>query len=158
MKTMYRVPPDAEILKALYTTMHRRRTVDSQRELKGIVQAELENINSDYKVSEKRLRHLTLRSGFVAVEIHTREEQERKKRRMIICPVCEEKLKKLRNKTIFGGIVTLGYHCQRCSYWTGLRRRIPMRYVFHISEMAKPKKRVKSRIGRINNIKFVFGE
>lgn len=155
---MYKVPPDSEILKALYTSMHRRRTADSQRELKSIVQGELENIKPDYRVSEKRLRHLTLRSGFVVVDIHTREERERKKSKMSVCPVCEEKLNRLKNKTIFGGIVTLGYHCPRCSYWTGLRRRIPVRYVFHISETAPPKKKLKSKLSKLNNIRFVTGE
>ena len=32
--------------------------------------------------------------------------------------------------TVFGGTVTLGYRCSRCGYWTGLRKRVPTRYVF----------------------------
>jgi len=29
-----------------------------------------------------------------------------------------------------GGTVTLGYRCERCKYWTGLKRRVPTRYIF----------------------------
>ncbi len=46
------------------------------------------------------------------------------------CPVCGARLRKVRNMTVFGGTVTLGYRCDRCRYWTGLRKRVPTRYIF----------------------------
>ena len=75
-----------------------------------------------------RVRRLVIDSGLVGVEIHARESEEKKG--LTRCPVCGERVKKLKNMTVFGGTVTLGFKCPRCGYWSGLRRRIPTRYVF----------------------------
>lgn len=123
----YRVPKKEQILDALRSIFLRRRGVNSQRELKRLVEKELLS-DEEYKVGEKRLRLLTLDSDLVDVEIHCRESLE--KRHLSKCPVCDSRLKKVRNLTVFGGTVTLGFKCPRCAYWSGLRKRVPMRYVF----------------------------
>jgi DNA-directed RNA polymerase subunit RPC12/RpoP len=46
------------------------------------------------------------------------------------CPVCNTRITPVKNETIFGGSVTLGYECSFCGYWTGMKRRVPQRYVF----------------------------
>ncbi|TET91566.1 MAG: hypothetical protein E3J35_02335 [Methanomassiliicoccales archaeon] len=123
----YRVPKNEQILDALKSIFLRRRTVSSQRELKKLVEKELRS-DEEFKVGEQRLRHIVLDSGLLDVDIHCRESLE--KRHLSKCPVCESKLKKVRNLTVFGGTVTLGFKCPRCAYWSGLRKRVPMRYVF----------------------------
>jgi hypothetical protein len=123
----YRIPKKEQILEALKSIFVRRRAVNSQRELKRLVEKELRSKHK-FKVGERRLRQIALDSGLVDVEIHTRESPE--KRHLTKCPVCDTKLKKVRNLTVFGGTVTLGFKCSKCSYWSGLKRRIPMRYDF----------------------------
>jgi prepilin signal peptidase PulO-like enzyme (type II secretory pathway) len=123
----YRVPKKEQILEALKSIFVRRRVVNSQRELKQLVEEELRS-EEKFRVGERRLRQVALDSDLVEVEIHTRESPE--KRHVSKCPVCGTKLKKVRNLTVFGGTVTLGFKCSRCAYWSGLKRRIPMRYVF----------------------------
>ncbi|MCI4363530.1 MAG: hypothetical protein L3K13_04410 [Thermoplasmata archaeon] len=46
------------------------------------------------------------------------------------CPVCGSPLVPIRNRTLFDGVVTLGFRCTRCAYWTHLERRVPVRYRF----------------------------
>ena len=123
----YRVPKKEQILDALKSIFARRRVVNSQRELKKLVEKELQS-DEEYKVGEQRLRHIVLDSNIADVEIICRESPE--KRHLSKCPVCGTKLKKVRNLTVFGGTVTLGFQCSRCTYWSGLKRRIPMRYIF----------------------------
>ncbi|MCK4444940.1 MAG: hypothetical protein KAW09_10375 [Thermoplasmata archaeon] len=123
----YRIPKKEQVLDALKSILARRRMVNSQRELKKLVEEELQS-DEMYKVGEKRLRYIILDSNIADVDIHCRESPE--KRHLSKCPVCGTKLKKVRNLTVFGGTVTLGFKCSRCTYWSGLRRRIPMRYVF----------------------------
>jgi hypothetical protein len=47
-----------------------------------------------------------------------------------ICPVCGGSLRPIPNRTLDGTTVTVGYRCTRCAYWTHLRRRVPVRYIF----------------------------
>src|SRR6266571_1125992 len=96
----YRIPSDDRVRASLVRVFSTRQIVDSQRRLKGLVD----------------------------LEINCRDTDEM--RSLVKCPVCGVRLKKVRNMTVFGGTVTLGYRCERCKYWTGLKRRVPTRYVF----------------------------
>jgi transposase-like protein len=115
------------VLQSLRAVLARKRVVNSQRRLKALVQEEFGG-EEDYRVSEVRLRRIALDSGLVDIEVICRESETRKS--LIKCPVCGQRLNKVKNLTVFGGTVTLGYKCTACPYWTGLRQRIPARYVF----------------------------
>jgi hypothetical protein len=123
----YRIPSDERVTEALRRLFSTRQMVDSQRRLKFLVEKDLKG-QEKYKVGQPRLRLLAIDSGLVDLEIHCRDTQEM--RSLVKCPVCGERIQKVRNMTVFGGTVTLGYRCDRCTYWTGLKRRVPTRYVF----------------------------
>jgi len=123
----YRIPKDDQVLAALRRATAVRPTVDSQRKLKRLVDKELRGEES-FRVGEERVRHLAIDSKLFDLRILTRETEQRKS--FVKCPVCTSRLRRLRNMTVFGGTVTLGYRCETCGYWTGLRRRVPVRYVF----------------------------
>ena len=123
----YRIPSDERIRDSLTRVFSTRQNVDSQRRLKQLVEKDMKG-DERFRVSEPRLRLLAIDSSLVDLEIHCRDTQER--RSLVKCPVCGERLQKVRNMTVFGGTVTLGYRCDRCKYWTGLKRRVPTRYVF----------------------------
>ena len=84
--------------------------------------------SSDERAALKpeRLRRLLVTDPRFEVEVHYREEPT--KRALSRCPVCRAALATSKNETIFGGTVTVGHRCTRCSYWTGVRRRVPTRY------------------------------
>jgi len=123
----YRIPNDERVRESLRRVFSTRQVVDSQRKLKGLVERDLKG-QERYKVGGPRLRLLAIDSGLVDLEILCRDTDEM--RSLVKCPVCGARLKKVRNMTVFGGTVTLGYRCERCRYWTGLKRRVPTRYVF----------------------------
>lgn len=123
----YRIPSDDRVRGSLVRVFSTRQMVDSQRRLKQLVERDLKG-EEKFRVGEPRLRLLAIESGLVDLEIRCRDTDEM--RSLVRCPVCGERLEKVRNMTVFGGTVTLGYRCGRCKYWTGLKRRVPTRYVF----------------------------
>ena len=123
----YRIPPDDAVRASLTRVFQTRHEVTSQRALRRLVEWDLRG-SENFRVGEERVRRLAIDSGLVGIEIHTRETTE--KRGITKCPVCGERVKRLKNMTVFGGTVTLGFKCPRCGYWSGLKRRVPTRYVF----------------------------
>ena len=123
----YRIPKDDHILAALRRATAVKPTVDSQRKLKRLVEKELK-ADEVFKVGGERLRRIAIDSKLFDLRILTRETEKRKS--SVNCPVCASRLRRQRNMTVFGGTVTLGYKCPSCGYWTGLRRRVPVRYIF----------------------------
>lgn len=124
----YRVPSDEEVLGAVTRVLAREGSVTSQRELREEVLDELAMLDDDYAVSGERLRVLAVRSRYVDLEIRLgvsdRDPPDR-------CPVCGEGFDKVRNATLDDEVVTIGWTCTRCPYWTGQERRVPLRYTFH---------------------------
>ena len=114
------------------TVLKKYRTITSQYKLKDLVTKELDTKKDKYGVSSSRLRHLAINSDFIKLEIHSREGDPKKL--MNKCPVCLAKLKRVKNLTIWGGEVTIEYKCAKCGYWTGKKKRIPKRYVFHLKK------------------------
>ncbi len=123
----FSVPGDEEVLAAIREVLATRRAVNSQRELKALLQRQLDR-KGEKRVSGRRARLIALRFGLVDLEVHCREVDGL--RSLFVCPVCGHRLKKVRNMTVFGGSVTLGYRCPECPYWSGMKRRVPTRYVF----------------------------
>jgi hypothetical protein len=127
---VYHIPSDEEILGAVKKVFKKYHTVSSQHRLKNLVEKELQTKTQQFNVSEPRLRSLVINSGFVQLEIHTREGDPNKM--LHRCPVCGGSLLRVKNKTIYGGEVTLEFRCAVCGYWTGKKKKIPTLYVFHL--------------------------
>jgi len=119
-----KIATDAQVLRALKVVFRKQKVINSQRKLKKLVAHHLKA-----KVSERRLRILAINSGFIKIEIHSREGNPEKV--LTKCPVCGTSLKRVKNLTIWGGRVTIEFSCPLCGYWTGKRKRIPTRYVFY---------------------------
>ena len=124
----YRKPADTEIIEAIRDALQRHGVINSQRKMTRLVLKELKRHDSDYAVSEERVRRLAIDNGLAKVEIRCRETDEKTSARD--CPVCGGKTVRIRNETVYGGTVTLGYKCKTCNYWTGLKQRVPTLYVF----------------------------
>jgi DNA-directed RNA polymerase subunit RPC12/RpoP len=124
----YRIPKDEVVVTAIARVTAARHLIPSQRQLRRLVAKALRG-EENYRVSGARVRRLAIDSGLVSLQIICRESAE-KTRTMVRCPVCGERVRRVRNMTVWGGTVTLGFRCPTCGYWTGLRRRIPTRYVF----------------------------
>jgi len=121
----YKIPTEEEVAEAVRICLNRHSMVSSQRALGEIVRGVMEQ---KYRVSDERIRRIALSKKLVDIEVRYREASARTLPRT--CPVCSGKLRKIKNMTVFGGTVTLGYYCNACTYWTGLTRNVPARYVF----------------------------
>lgn len=128
----YRIPSAEILIEAIREVLSSHSMIVSQRTLSGLVNHKLKILDSAYTATEERIRKLIINKDLGKIEIHARESEERSKAGR--CPVCSARMKRIRNQTIFGGTVTLGYKCMKCPYWTGLRKRIPVRYVFYGEE------------------------
>ncbi|MGD1059965.1 MAG: hypothetical protein ABR879_00705 [Methanomassiliicoccales archaeon] len=131
----YKVPKADVLAEAIRNVLQEQNTVISQNLFTQLVNACLKCDDPDFTASEERIRRVTLARKLAKVQIVTREAEERSRQGR--CPVCGSKTKRIQNETVFGGTVTLGYKCRACGYWTGLRRRIPTRYIFY-SEGTRP--------------------
>jgi len=132
----YRIPPADTLAEAISEALKGRPMVVSQQKLTKIVLKKLKDKDPEYTATEERIRKLSIDRDLAKIEIHAREADDRS--RYGRCPVCSSKMKRIQNETIFGGTVTLGYKCTKCPYWTGLKRRIPIRYVFYGDDYRDP--------------------
>ena len=124
----YRLPSREEVEHAIATVLRREKKLPSESRFLSLVRRELKRKDKEYTISHERLRRIALNSGLCKVTIHTREVPTR--RPMSRCPVCNTRVDAVKNETIYGGTVTLGFECPFCGYWTGMKRRVPQRYVF----------------------------
>jgi hypothetical protein len=125
----YHIASDEKVKKAVDKVFSKYNTVTSQHKLKKLVEKELKTKKKNFSISEQRLRNLVLKTGKINIEIHSREGDPNKI--LNRCPVCGESLQRVKNLTIWGGKVTIEFRCNNCGYWTGKKKRIPNRYVFH---------------------------
>jgi len=125
----YKIPSDEKVQSVLKNVIKDYRKISTQKKLHQLVSKKLKKGKNKYSVSTNRLRKIAINSDFVKLEIHSREGDPRKS--MNKCPVCSDNLKRVKNKTIWGGEVTIEFQCPNCGYWTGKKKRIPTCYVFH---------------------------
>jgi len=128
----YQIPSDEQLISALKKVLKKHRTVTSQFLLRKLVDTELNKKERKFGVHAERLRKLVLSNNIGTVEIYSREGDPKKS--FAVCPVCSYPLKRVKNLTIWGGVVTIEFQCSNCGYWTGKKKQIPTRYVFHYKE------------------------
>jgi len=124
----YRKPSDTEIVDAIKDALRRHGVINSQRKMTELVLKELHRHDPDYSVSEVRVRKLAIKNKLARVSIRYRGTGE--KTAAGECPVCNGRMKRLRNLTVYGGTVTRGYKCGACGYWTGLKHQVAGQYIF----------------------------
>ena len=101
-----------------------------------LTRKKLREINPEYSVTDERVRKVAIQTGVASVEIKSREIPSQKP--TTECPVCSSKMRRIKNKTLYGKAVTLRYKCPKCKFSTGICRSIPVRYIFRYA-LAKEK-------------------
>jgi hypothetical protein len=124
----YRLPPSQVLAVAISNALREHTTISSQRHFTALVRDKLRSIDPCYAVTEERVRREAIKHNLVKVAIQTRETEIKSKGAK--CPVCGTRMRRVRNKTIYGGAITLGHRCPRCPFSMGLKKRVPVRYVF----------------------------
>ncbi len=129
----YRIPTEDTLIEVISEVMEEHQMFTSQRRFSAAVSETLRRRDPEARVSPERVRRIAILNGLVRLEIHAADTEERSRYRR--CPVCSSKMRRLKNMTIYDGTVTNGYRCTVCPYWTGMRKRVPNRYVFHVEEV-----------------------
>ncbi|QLH74571.1 MAG: hypothetical protein HPY73_03305 [Methanomassiliicoccales archaeon] len=124
----YRIPPAKILSQSISEVIRSKGTVISQRKFSELVNANLRKKDPEYVASEERIRRMAIFKNLAKLHIHYRETKEPSDHGE--CPVCRSETKEIRNQTLSGENVRLGYRCTRCPYWTGPNKRIPVRYTF----------------------------
>lgn len=125
----YKIPAEKLVVSALSRALKRVRIINSQRSLREFVSKELAKVDPAYKISGKRARLVAIKSGKAGIELHAKEGK--KIDRLDKCPVCFSKVRPIKNKTLYDWEITVGYKCKVCGYSTGMKLKMPKRYVFH---------------------------
>lgn len=125
----YRRPAPAAIrTAALEVVRSARGAVASQGALVAFVRRRLRRDEPLAALGGRHLRYLLI--GMPGVRVDVVYAERAAGRPLSTCPVCGGALRPIPNRTLDGGGVVLGYRCRTCAYWTHLKRRVPVRYVF----------------------------
>jgi hypothetical protein len=122
--------PDAEAVRlAAHRALQRNRAaIDSQAAFHRSLLPILRRGDPLFALGPARMRRLLI--GVPGIRVDVRYAERERRSAVSRCPVCGAKVRPIRNATLLGDEVTLGYRCTRCAYWTHLRRRVPIRYQF----------------------------
>lgn len=126
----YKIPPQQIVIEEMQRILADSKVINSQQRLQKILIKDLKKKDPDYELTPQRLRRLAVKSGEITLEIHCRDSQE--KAESTTCPVCGSKMQSTKNKTLYDWEVIVGHRCALCGYWTGGKKRIPIRYVFRL--------------------------
>jgi len=124
----YRIPPVKILSQSISEVIRDKGTVVSQRKFTELVNANLKKKDPEYSASGERIRRVAIFKGLARLHIHYRETKEPSDHSN--CPVCRSETKEIRNQTLTGENVMLGFRCTKCPYWTGPDKRVPVRYTF----------------------------
>jgi len=133
---MYHIPGEADVAAAISYVLSRYGTVRSQRGLARLVMKVLRNSDRDYRLSGVRVRQIALKHRVARVTVETRETGGTEL--SIHCPVCGTLMHEIRNRTLDGKTVIIGYNCPACSYRSGSLPSRPQRYIFSPLQSIEP--------------------
>lgn len=131
-----RVPIDV-LENTILTLMEEIVCIDSMSKLRHHVIVKLKAIDPEYTVSITKLRKTVVRMDTLIINVTTAESLAMTDRlggekealyNLLHCPVCGEKLKPVKNQTLYGWVVVVEKKCTQCGYWTGKKIRRPVRY------------------------------
>ena len=122
---MRRFAGEYDVVEALKRVFREHKVIVSQKRLKEIVSRVL----GDEKVGERRLRIIAINNRIARLKIFTRESK--KMFSSDRCPVCNSKISVVKSRDIWGENSKIEYICRKCGYRSGIRKRIPTKYVFY---------------------------
>lgn len=123
----YRIPREAEIVKAIENVLVRNPHIRSQAELTRLVSDELYFMDQEYKISGNRIRKVGLKYKLFRIDI--RYARSDRKNSSGKCPVCGSELESIKNRTLEGGTVELMKTCKLCGYAGRTDAEKPARYI-----------------------------
>ena len=151
---MYHIPDDELVVDAISVVLLKSKSIGSQRELTDLVDQELNrDTEVPYKVSESRVRKLTIDRGLASLEIDYRRSDCGLPDN---CPVCGRDLESITNSTLEGGTAVIMKKCAHCGYKASARESIPSKYTFNV-RARRTSELQDMKIERLNRAKVHIG-
>jgi len=126
---MYELPTDEEVRNAIYFALRKNKSFPSLVKLREAVIKELKRMNNNYTISLRRTRIIAARSGCVKINAKMKASNKKLK----ACPICGGKLEPIKNYSLLGEEVIIGYRCRLCSYRASIKNELPTRYTFQLA-------------------------
>jgi len=126
---MYKLPKEEEVRKAIFNAIKKKKNFASLKDLRNSILQELKKIDENYTISMGRARNITARSGFV--KISTKNKKSSKN--ISQCPVCGGAIEKIKNLSLLGEKIVVGYRCKTCGYKCK-KGEVPSRYEFYFTK------------------------
>lgn len=123
----YSIPDDDRVAEAIFVVMYRNQSVRSQREMIDLVSAELNKEGGDYRISGARIRRIAINRGLLQLSIEYNESEGELPG---TCPVCNNEMRSVYNRTLDGDVIEITRKCTVCPYNVGAVKRMPGRYTF----------------------------
>ena len=139
----YRIPSAKVLEDSIRRIIREQQSIPSQRRFTELVLEDLKKKNPEYKVGEERVRRMAILRNLARVTIQYRETREPSRKRR--CPVCSSPTEELHNLTLEDQLVELGFRCTKCPFWTGPRKRVPVRYIFSLQGVIVPPARKRGK-------------
>ncbi|MGA1821321.1 MAG: hypothetical protein ACMUIG_02195 [Thermoplasmatota archaeon] len=133
-KAGYSIPSEEMVRQTILKVLEGNVTISSQTRFHALILKHLKNDNGGkrFRLSPRRLRKISAVMDNVDLIIHCREGKTTFKGKS--CPVCGSEMSDIKNQTLYGWTISTGKYCETCHYWSGKRKRIPIRYVFTIEK------------------------
>ncbi|MCD6222954.1 MAG: hypothetical protein J7K12_04655 [Thermoplasmata archaeon] len=129
MVEMYALPKEEEVRNAIYSALRKNKSFPSLVKLREAVMKELKKMNESYTISMRRVRIIAARSGFIKINAKMKASNKKLK----ACPICGAKLEPIKNYSLLGEEVVIGYKCKLCSYKASIKNEMPTRYSFQLA-------------------------
>lgn len=125
----YKIPNEKLVSYVANKIIKKLGIINSQTKFLNLVLKELNEGSDEYRLDYKRFRRIILKKRKITVHIHYKETDQTLDS-STKCPVCGASMKRIINTTLDNTEVAIGYKCTVCPYWTGFKKRVPVRYVF----------------------------
>ena len=123
----YSIPDDDRLAEAIFIVMYRNQQVRSQRTMRDLVVAELNRDGGDYRVSGERIRRVGINRNILQIRIDYNNSDSDVPG---TCPVCNNSMTSVRNRTLYGDVIEVNRRCTVCPYSIGTSMRVPGLYTF----------------------------
>ncbi|MBC7080888.1 MAG: hypothetical protein H5T44_01365 [Thermoplasmatales archaeon] len=126
---MYKLPKEEEIRRAIFNAIRKEKSFNSLKHFRDKILNELKKIDEKYTISMGRARNMIARCGFVKISTKNKKSNGKVSK----CPVCYGAIEKIKNLSLLGEKIVIGYRCKICGYRAKIGE-IPYRYEFHFTK------------------------
>ncbi|NCS70651.1 MAG: hypothetical protein COY38_02110 [Candidatus Aenigmarchaeota archaeon CG_4_10_14_0_8_um_filter_37_24] len=123
-----KIPKEDFVAQVVRDIVRKRGYVDTQRELRYLVEKRLKKFDLGFAISSGRAKKIALNIPEIRIKAKTKKSPKMKQ--INKCPACEAKIKKLYGTNLLNKRIHIGYACKKCGFSTDLSSVVPMRYMF----------------------------